>query len=76
MTEVKLEFLRKKAASLPYRPGVYIMKDRNGKVIYVGKSRALRDRVSQYFHLSTDANLKTIRMVSQIDDFDTILSFY
>ena len=73
MTEAKLEFLRKKAASLPYRPGVYIMKDRNGKVIYVGKSRALRDRVSQYFHLSTDANLKTVRMVSQIDDFDTIL---
>ena len=73
MTDTKLEFLRKKAASLPYRPGVYIMKDRNGKVIYVGKSRALRDRVSQYFHLSQDANLKTVRMVSQIDDFDTIL---
>ncbi len=69
----KLDFLRKKAASLPYRPGVYIMKDKNGKVIYVGKSRALKDRVSQYFHLSADANLKTVRMVSQIDDFDTIL---
>ena len=69
----KLEYLRKKAASLPYRPGVYIMKDKGGKVIYVGKSRALKDRVSQYFHLSSDANVKTVRMVSQIDDFDTIL---
>lgn len=73
MQEEKLEYLRKKAASLPYRPGVYIMKDKCGKVIYVGKSRALKDRVSQYFHLSSDANIKTVRMVSQIDDFDTIL---
>ena len=69
----KLEYLRKKAASLPYRPGVYIMKDKGGRVIYVGKSRALRDRVSQYFHLSSDASVKTVRMVLQIDDFDTIL---
>ncbi len=73
MTDTRLEYLRNKAATLPYRPGVYIMKDKSGKVIYVGKSRALRDRVSQYFHLSSDANIKTIRMVSQIDDFETIL---
>lgn len=73
MTEVKLEYLRSKASSLPYKPGVYIMKDKNEKIIYVGKSRALRDRVSQYFHLSSDANIKTIRMVSQIDDFETII---
>ena len=73
MQNAKLEYLRKKAAALPYRPGVYIMKDKAGKVIYVGKSRALKDRVSQYFHLSSDANIKTIRMVSLIDDFDTIL---
>ena len=73
MTDSRLEYLRNKSASLPYRPGVYIMKDKTGKVIYVGKSRALKDRVSQYFHLSSDANIKTIRMVSQIDDFETIL---
>ena len=73
MQETKLEYLRKKAASLPYRPGVYMMKDKSGKIIYVGKSRALRDRVSQYFHLSADANIKTVRLVSLIDDFDTIL---
>ena len=50
-----------------------MMKDKSGKIIYVGKSRALRDRVSQYFHLSSDANIKTIRMVSQVDDFETII---
>lgn len=73
MTTEKLEYLRKKSSALPRTPGVYIMKDKNGRVIYVGKSRALRDRVSQYFHLSADANLKTVRMVSHIDDFDTVL---
>ena len=73
MTKERLEILRKKSSMLPQTPGIYLMKDLNGKIIYVGKSRSLRDRVSQYFHLSTDANLKTIRMVSQVEDFDTIL---
>lgn len=73
MTDARLEYLRSKASSLPYKPGVYMMKDKSGKIIYVGKSRALRDRVSQYFHLSSDANIKTIRMVSQVDDFETII---
>ena len=73
MNETKLEYLRSKASFLPYKPGVYMMKDKSGKIIYVGKSRALKDRVSQYFHLSSDANIKTIRMVSQIDDFETII---
>lgn len=73
MTGDKLNNLRKKAASLPQCPGIYIMKDTKGKVIYVGKSRSLKDRVSQYFHLTKDANVKTIRMVSQIDDFETFL---
>ena len=72
MTNEKLEYLRKKASQLPRAPGVYMMKDRNGKIIYVGKSRSLKDRVSQYFHLSTDANMKTKRMVSLVDDFETI----
>lgn len=73
MTESTLALLRTKASELPKTPGIYIMKDKNGKVIYVGKSRSLKDRVSQYFHLSSDANLKTYRMVSQIDDFEVIL---
>ena len=73
MVNERLEYLRKKSNGLPRTPGIYIMKDRNDKVIYVGKSRSLKDRVSQYFHLSQDANIKTIRMVSQVNDFDTIL---
>ncbi|MBO5373863.1 MAG: excinuclease ABC subunit UvrC [Clostridia bacterium] len=72
MTEEKQRLLKEKALNLPRTPGVYIMKDKNGKVIYVGKSRSLKDRVSQYFHLPNDINLKTFKMVSQIDDFDTI----
>lgn len=72
MTNETLEFLRKKASMLPRTPGVYIMKNHLNKIIYVGKSRSLRDRVSQYFHLPPDANLKTVRMVSQINDFETI----
>lgn len=72
MTDERLEYLRKKASSLPKTPGIYIMKNKGGKVIYVGKSRSLKDRVSQYFHLSCDANIKTVKMVSQIEDFETI----
>ena len=73
MTEETLLALREKSAALPRRPGVYIMKDVNGRVIYVGKSRSLRDRVSQYFHLGKDANIKTRRMVSCVYDFDFLL---
>ncbi len=72
MTDERLEYLRKKASQLPRTPGIYMMKDRNDKIIYVGKSRSLKDRVSQYFHLSVDANVKTKRMVSLIQDFETI----
>lgn len=62
-----IEYLRKKASLLPKTPGVYIMQDKGGKVIYVGKSRALKNRVSQYFHGSHD--LKTSRMASSVADF-------
>lgn len=62
-----LEYLRRKAALLPKSPGVYIMENADGKVIYVGKSRALKNRVSQYFHGSHD--LKTTKMASNVNDF-------
>lgn len=60
------------ANNLPLVPGVYVMRDKNGKVIYVGKSKKLKNRVSQYFQLS-EKNTKTARMVSLVDSFETIL---
>lgn len=64
--------LLEKANSLPFTPGVYIMRDRTGKVIYVGKSRKLKNRVSQYFQ-NSEKNVKTGRMVSMVRDFDYYL---
>ncbi len=61
-----------KANRLPLTPGVYIMKDKDGNVIYVGKSRSLKNRVSQYF-TNTYHGAKTERMISCVHDFDTIL---
>ncbi len=66
-----LERLRKKAAALPLRPGVYLMKNRAGLILYIGKSRCLRNRVTSYF--TGEHNLKTTRMVENVADFDTIL---
>ncbi len=63
----RLSYLRDKAAVLPRSPGVYIMHNSACKVIYVGKSRCLRDRVSQYFHGSHDR--KTEKMASNVHDF-------
>lgn len=58
--------LLEKAGKLPLTPGVYLMRDSAGKIIYVGKSRKLKNRVSQYFQNSAK-NLKTARMVSLVD---------
>jgi len=69
-SEAVLSHLRAKAAALPRTPGVYIMHAPSGKVIYVGKSRSLRDRVSQYFHGAHD--VKTSRMAGSVADFDFI----
>ena len=67
----KKELLRK-ANDLPLAPGVYLMMDRVGKVIYVGKAKKLRNRVSQYFQENASHNEKTRRMVASVDHFDTI----
>ncbi len=66
-----IERLRDKASSLPVSPGVYIMKNADGDVIYVGKSKKLKNRVSSYF--SGSHNIKTERLVSLIRDFDYIV---
>ena len=71
-TKKRQEELLEKANSLPLCPGVYIMRDKNDKIIYVGKSRKLKNRVSQYFQQSKK-NIKTFRMVNAVEDFDYIL---
>lgn len=70
--ESRLDALLAKANTLPTLPGVYIMKDKAGKVIYVGKSKKLKNRVSQYFQ-NSEKNLKTMKMVSLVHDFDYFL---
>ena len=64
--------LRQKANDLPLAPGVYLMMDKTGQVIYVGKAKKLKNRVTQYFQSGSAHNAKTRAMVSQVDRFDTI----
>lgn len=66
--------LKEKALSLPYAPGVYIMRDKADHVIYVGKAKKLKNRVSQYFQDTASHTPKTRLMVSKIDHFDVIVA--
>ena len=66
--------LKDKALSLPLAPGVYIMRDKTDKVIYVGKAKKLKNRVSQYFQDTGSHTPKTRLMVSHIDHFDVIVA--
>ncbi|MDD6605262.1 MAG: GIY-YIG nuclease family protein, partial [Oscillospiraceae bacterium] len=66
--------LKEKANDLPLSPGVYLMMDKTGKVIYVGKAKKLKNRVSQYFQDSAAHNAKTRMMVSRIANFDYIVA--
>ena len=67
-----IERLRDKANSLPQVPGVYIMKDSEGSIIYVGKSKKLKNRVTSYF-VGSSHTVKTAKMVSRVADFDYIV---
>ncbi len=69
----KMKILREKAMKLPLTPGVYIMKNRKGKIIYIGKAKKLKNRVSQYFGSQNGHPLKVRKMVENVDDFDYIL---
>ncbi len=64
--------LRDKANSLPEVPGVYLMKNADGTIIYVGKSKRLKNRVTDYFD-GSPKNVKTRLMVSNVKDFDYIV---
>ena len=66
--------LKDKVLSLPFSPGVYLMKDKTGTIIYVGKAKKLKNRVSQYFQDSSAHNAKTRLMVSHIANFDYIVA--
>ena len=66
--------LKEKALTLPYAPGVYIMRDKTDKVIYVGKAKKLKNRVSQYFQDTASHSPKTRMMVSRIHKFDVIVA--
>lgn len=68
------DYIKEKLKNLPLCPGVYIMRDKDGKVIYVGKSKLLKNRVSQYFMQSKNHTPKTVALVSNIVDFDYIVT--
>jgi len=66
--------IEEKLVLLPHSPGVYIMKDAKGKIIYVGKAISLKNRVTQYFRQNSSHSVKVKSMVARIEDFETILT--
>lgn len=70
----KLSVLRKKAMALPLLSGVYIMKNKKKEIIYIGKAKKLKTRVSQYFGSQNNHSLKVRCMVESVDDFDYIIT--
>jgi len=70
----RLDYLREKSNKLPLHPGVYQMKDKSGNIIYIGKAKLLKNRVTSYFHAVEAHNAKTYKLVSNIYDFDFIVT--
>ncbi|MBQ2389448.1 MAG: GIY-YIG nuclease family protein, partial [Clostridia bacterium] len=73
MADERLSRLLAKARRLPLTPGVYIMKNAAGKIIYIGKAKKLQNRVSQYFGTQNRHAEKVRQMVENVEDFDYIL---
>ncbi len=74
MQAMTIDELKEKALSLPYEPGVYIMKNADDRVIYVGKAKKLKNRVTQYFQDTASHTPKTRMMVSHVHHFDVIVA--
>lgn len=70
----RLEYLREKTAKLTTSPGVYQMKNKSGHIIYIGKAKNLRNRVTSYFCKSPDHTPKVAKMVEQVYDYDFIVT--
>lgn len=66
------EAIEAKLARLPAKPGVYLFRDKDGQIIYIGKARSLRHRVRQYFQSSRNLNPRTLTMVAQVRDFEFV----
>lgn len=69
-----IERLHKKARALTSEPGVYLMHNRAGEIIYVGKAKKLKNRVSSYFRSLERHTPKVLAMVMQVEDFETIVT--
>ena len=74
MQNERLDFLREKCKKLPLDPGVYIMLDKSGKIIYIGKAKVLKNRVSSYFRSIEKHLPKVYQTVMHIYDFDYIVT--
>src|SRR5580765_6830312 len=72
MVDERIQNLNEKAKTLPKAPGVYLMKDDKGRVIYVGKSASLRDRVCSYFQPATKLESKKAPLRDVVVDFEVI----
>ena len=66
--------IQEEVKKLPEKPGVYIMKDEFGDIIYIGKAISLKNRVSQYFRQSTNHAPKVLAMVKNIKEFEYIIT--
>ena len=74
VTTMTIDELKDKASCLPLSPAVYVMRDKTDRVIYVGKAKKLKNRVSQYFQDTASHTPKTRMMVSKIDHFEVIVA--
>ena len=70
----KLPYLRDKTSKLTTKPGCYLMKNKSGKIIYIGKAKNLRNRVTSYFRKGQDHLPKVWKMVSNVEDYDFIVT--